>query len=228
MKHYKSRAANKVWYGVGVCATLATVAAGVATANENVALSAITPAQAATPTADQAPAKGTFVGNLDTALANIFAGEGGEGGAGLTPMWPSVVAPALTGPEIAKVVTGNTLQLPGHYSYHFTSGHTVDGLYIHWDQLSKASDCPARNAEGSDYYLNPNTQVCWKQQTLPLQGDWSIKDHQLCLDVAWSGGKKEGCRYVTILLDNIALFDAAGSIDGKGHKLLPGKQLAQQ
>jgi hypothetical protein len=31
----------------------------------------------------------TFRGNLDDALKKLFAGEGEEDGAGLTPMWPS-------------------------------------------------------------------------------------------------------------------------------------------
>jgi len=222
------RTSSKIWYGIGASAAVAVVAA-ITQVNDKGMLSPLASAQAA-PAAggSQVQPKGTFVGNLDSAMANIFAGEGGEGGAGLTPMWPSVVAPALTGPEIAKVVTGNTLQLPGHASYYFAAGNTVEGRYIHWDQLPKVSDCPAQNAEGSDYYLNPNTNVCWKQTILPLQGSWAIKNHQLCLDVSWSGGKKADCRYFTILLDNIALFDASGGIDGKGHKLFQGKHLEQE
>lgn len=30
---------------------------------------------------------------------------------------------------------------------------------------------------------------------------------------------------MTILLDDIAMFDATGQIDGKGHKLVRGKEL---
>jgi hypothetical protein len=196
---------NKIWFGIGACVTLGAVA---------------------TAASDQpTPVKATFVGNLDRALENIFAGEGGEGGAGLTPMWPSVVAPALTGPEIEKVVKGNSLQLQGHIGYHFTTRNTVEGNYTHWDQLPKASDCPVPNKDDSDFYLNPKDNVCWKRKVLPLQGSWQVKNHQLCLDVSWTGGKKQDCRYVTILLDDIALFDADGNIDGKGHKLFKGKQL---
>lgn len=219
-----NRAVNKsikIWYGIGAGVTLVAAAAGVGKlwSGEVQVMSA---AHAATPTA---PAKGTFVGDLDFAIDNIFAGEGGEGGAGLTPMWPTVTAPALTGPEIAQVVTGNTLQLPGHASYFFTTGNRVEGTYIHWTQMPSSSDCPAQNVEDGDFYRNEKDGVCWKKSVLPLQGKWEITNHQLCLNVSWTGGKKEGCRYVTILLDDIALFSATGEIDGKGHKLVKGKQL---
>lgn len=201
----------KIWVGVGACVTLAAAATG----HELEAAAANKPERA----------KGSFVGNLDSALDNIFAGEGGEGGAGMTPMWPSVVAPALTGPEIERVVKGNTLQLPGHVGYHFTPDHAVQGNYTHWDRLPSASACPVPNVDDSDFYLNPKDNVCWKRKVLSLQGRWQIRNHQLCLDVAWDGGGKQGCRYVAILLDDVALFDANGAIDGKGYKLLQGLQL---
>lgn len=113
----------------------------------------------------------------------------------------------------------------GHASYYFAGGNRVEGSYIHWTQLPSASDCPTPNVEDGDYYLNPKGKICWKKQVLALQGKWEVKSHQLCLDVSWSNGKKEGCRYVTILLDDIAMFDATGQIDGKGHKLVRGKEL---
>lgn len=223
------RTSGKIWYGLGACVSVAAVAAVATQVNGSVELPLVASAQAAATAAASKDArpKGTFVGDLDSALANIFAGEGGESGAGLTPMWPSVTAPALTGAEITRVVAGNTLQLPGHVSYYFTKSNSVEGRYIHWDQLPSVSACPAQNVEGGDYYLNPTTNVCWKQTILPLQGTWAVKSHQLCLDVSWSGGKKQDCRYVTILLDNIAMFDASGVIDGKGHKLFQGKKLEQ-
>jgi len=34
------------------------------------------------------------------------------------------------------------------------------------------------------------------------------------------------CRYVTVLLEDIALFDANGKFDGKDMKLLKGKSIA--
>lgn len=202
---------RKVWYGIGVCASVAAVAA----------VSEQPAAQAA------APSKGTFIGDLDHALQNIFAGEGGEGGAGLTPLWPTVSAPALTGPEIAKVVTGNSLQLEGHFSYYFTPQQRVEGLHIDWQKMPSVEDCPKHNSEESEFYLNTHENVCWRSKTLPLQGGWKIADHQLCLDVSWAGGKQQECRYVAILLDDIALFDASGKMQGKGYQLLQGKQLKQ-
>lgn len=220
----RNRAVNKsikIWYGVGAGVTLvaAAVAVGELAGSEVPMMSSARAANSAE------PAKGTFIGDLEFALDNIFAGEGGEGGAGLTPMWPTVSTPALTGPEIAKVVTGNTLQLPGHASYYFAGGNRVEGSYIQWTQMPKSSDCPAQNVEDGDFYRNERDGICWKKAVLDLQGKWEISKHQLCLNVSWTGGKKDGCRYVAILLDDIAMFDATGEIDGKGHKLAKGKQL---
>ncbi len=39
-------------------------------------------------------------------------------------------------------------------------------------------------------------------------------------------GTKNDCRYVTVLLEDIALFDANGKFDGKDMKLLKGKSIA--
>ena len=64
---------------------------------------------------------------------------------------------------------------------------------------------------------------CYSFTVLPSKGTWSIRENQLCVNVAWSGGAKKDCRYVTILLDDIALFDSTGKIDGKGMKLHKGK-----
>ena len=214
---------RKVWYGVGACASLAAVAT-VAERSGDAGIAFVSKANAA---ATSAPGAATFVGDLDKALQNIFAGEGGEGGAGLSPMWPTVSAPALTGPEIATVITGNSLQLEGHFSYYFTAQQRVEGLFIDWQQMPKTSDRPKQNVEDGEFYLNERENVCWRNKILPLQGSWKIDSHQLCLDVSWSGGKKQECRYVAILLDDIALFNVSGAMEGKGYQLLQGKQLKQ-
>ena len=68
--------------------------------------------------------------------------------------------------------------------------------------------------------------VCYTYKLFASSGSWSVRDNQLCVDVRWETGAKNACRYVTILLDDIALFEATGKIDGKGMKLLKGKALA--
>jgi hypothetical protein len=174
-----------------------------------------------------AASKGTFLGNLDNALEKIFAGEGGEAGAGLTPMWPSVTAPALTGPEIEKVVKGNTLTMTWHYDYHFAADGSLAGTNTTFKKLGDASKCPAKIVEGDGYSLSSDKRSCWKTTVVPTAGAWSVKNHQLCLDIRWTGGVKQACQYVAILLDDIALFDVTGTIDGKGMKLVKGKQLTK-
>lgn len=164
-------------------------------------------------------------GNLEAAINKMFIGEGGESGAGLTPMWPSVTAPALTGHDIEKVVTGNTLRTNAHVAWYFTADKKVEGGFVDWKQTD-TKQCPAVDDPKDHYYRNPEGE-CWKYTLYPVQGMWAVRDNQLCLNVKWDAGARDNCRYVTILLDNIALFDAHGKIDGKGMHLLKGKQIAE-
>jgi hypothetical protein len=166
-----------------------------------------------------------FPGNLDKAISNMFVGEGGEGGAGLTPMWPSVTAPALTGHDVEKVVTGNTLRTNGHVAWYFTPDKQLEGGFLDWKQADQKV-CPATDDPKDAYYRNPAGE-CWTYKLYPVQGTWDIRDNQLCLNVKWNTGARNDCRYVTILLDDVALFDAQGKIDGKGMHLLKGKQIAE-
>jgi len=164
-------------------------------------------------------------GNLESAVNKMFVGEGGEGGAGLTPMWPSVTAPALTGHDVEKVVTGNTLRTNAHVAWYFTPDKQVEGGFVDW-KLTDQKLCPAVDDPKDAYYRNAEGE-CWTYKLYPVQGTWAVRDNQLCLDVKWNTGTRNNCRYVTILLDNIALFDAQGKIDGKGMHLLKGKSIAE-
>ena len=134
-------------------------------------------------------------------------------------MWPSVTAPALTGPEIEKVVKGNTLTMTWHYDYFFTPDGSLAGTSTTFKKLGDASKCPAKIVEGDGYSLSSD-KSCWKTTVVPTAGTWSVKNHQLCLDIRWTGGAKQACQYVAILLDDVALFDVTGAIDGKGMKLV--------
>lgn len=164
-----------------------------------------------------------FPGSIDSAIKSILAGEGGEGGAGLSPMWPSVVAPALTGSDIEKVVRGNTLRTNGHVAWYFSPDKKIEGGFVQWAR-AKNTDCPAVEVETDAFYRGDG--ICYTFKEYPSQGTWSVHENQLCVNVTWQTGAKNECRYVTILLDDIALFDAAGKIDGKGMKLLKGKSVA--
>lgn len=167
-----------------------------------------------------------FPGNLDKAISNIFAGEGGEGGAGLTPMWPSVTAPALTGSDVQKLVTGNTLRTDGHVAWYFAPDKSIEGGYVEWSKAANDKSCPAKE-DPKDAFYRGTDGVCYTYKLYPSKGTWSVKDNQLCVNVSWATGKKEDCRYVTILLDDIALFGSDGKIDGKGMKVHKGKSIAE-
>lgn len=202
--------ATKLWFGLTDGVARAGAAAVVGTA-------LLPTAGAATDSA--------FPGDLDKAVSNIFAGEGGEGGAGLTRMWPSVVAPALSSSDIEKVVTGNTLRTDGHVAWYFAANRSIAGSFIDWQATDKKR-CPAKEDPKDAFYLGTDG-VCYTYTVHPSKGNWSVRDNQLCLNVSWATGKREDCRYLTILLDDLALFDGQGKIDGKGMKLLKGKALEE-
>ena len=166
-----------------------------------------------------------FPGDIDQAIKAIFGGEGGEAGRGLSPMWPSVVAPALTGSDIEKVVTGNTLRTNGHVAWYFSPDKKIEGGFVQWSRAEDKS-CPTPEVE-TDVFYRGMDGICYTYKLYSSQGTWSIRENQLCVNVTWQTGKKDDCRYVTILLDDIALFDATGKIDGKGMKLLKGKSIAE-
>ena len=140
-------------------------------------------------------------------------------------MWPSVVAPALTGSDVEKLVTGNTLRTDGHVAWYFTPDKRIDGGYVEW----KSTDtklCPAKE-DPKDAFYRGTDSVCYTYKLYPSKGTWSVRDNQLCVNVTWDTGAKNDCRYVTILLDDVALFGSNGKIDGKGMKLLKGRSLGE-
>ena len=228
------KATTKLWYGIGVSVACAGAAVVAGTALMPAALAG--PAGEAgeggegAPTATPAsPGKSdeagysAFPGNIEKAVSNIFAGEGGEGGAGLSPMWPSVTIPALSTADIRKVVSGNTLRTEHHVAWYFTPDQRIEGAYVEW-KPTDAKSCPEPENPHDAFYRGTDG-VCYTYKLLESKGSWSVRDNQLCLDVAWATGRKNDCRYVAILLDDVALFDPHGKIDGKGMKLLEGRRL---
>lgn len=225
------KVANKLWYGLTDGVARAGAAAVVGTALLPAAFAGsgedgATAGPAAAPGKSGGEAKySAFPGNLDKAISNIFAGEGGEGGAGLTAMWPSVVAPALSSSDIEKVVSGNTLRTDGHIAWYFAPDRSIEGGYVEWTPTERKL-CPAKEVETDTVYLGTDG-ICYTYKLYPSKGNWSVRDNQLCLNITWATGKRNDCRYLTILLDDLALFDARGKIDGKGMKLLKGKSIAE-
>jgi hypothetical protein len=219
------KVASKLWYGltdnvarVGAAAVVGTALLPAAFAGTGEA-----GAKSSKPAGDAKYS--AFPGDLDKAVSNIFAGEGGEGGAGLSPMWPSVVAPALSSSDIEKVVSGNTLRTDGHFAWYFGADRSVEGGQTEWTPVERKL-CPAKEVDTDKVYLGTDG-ICYTYKLYQSKGTWSVRDNQLCLNISWSTGKKDDCRYLTILLDDLALFDARGKIDGKGMKLLKGKSIGE-
>lgn len=230
------KATTKLWYGLGVNVARAGAAVVAGTALLPAALAG--PAgeageggEGATPTvpasAGEAGESGysAFPGNIDKAVSNIFAGEGGEGGAGLSLMWPSIHIPALSSSDIRKTVTGNTLRTDAHVGWYFTPDQRIEGNFVEW-KATDSKNCPAQDVKTDAFYRGTDG-VCYTYTVHESKGSWSVRDNQLCVNVTWAVGQKNDCRYVAILLDDIALFGNEGKIDGKGMKLLKGKALEQ-
>ncbi len=212
------RHTTKIWRSAGGLTGAAVAMAAIGTAGISAeSVSAAQPRASAQ--------EGEFEGDLDQTLEKIFGGEGGEGGAGLTSMWPRVSAPALSSAEIAKVVTGNTLSMPAHMAYFFLRGGAVEGTKTKWKKEPDLSKCPPPGETRGDLYHNPDTRDCWRKSVFPMTGNWSTENHRLCVQVSWGGTQESWCRNVAILLDNIALFEPAGTMYAKGFKLLKGRQI---
>lgn len=218
------KVATKFWYGLSESVTRVGAAAVVGAALVPAAYDAHADESAKSKPADAAK-HSAFPGDLDKAVSNIFAGEGGEGGAGLSPMWPSVVAPALSSSDIEKVVTGNTLRTDHHFAWYFAANRSIEGGEMVWTAVER-KQCPTPEVATDAVHLGTDG-VCYSSKWYPSKGTWSVRDNQLCLNLSWETGKKNDCRYITILLDDLALFDARGKIDGKGMKLLKGKAVNQ-
>ena len=231
------KATTKLWYGLGETVARAGAAAIVGTALIPAAFAgqageAGEGGEGAQPVAQGKPAGeggesgySVFPGNIDKAVSNIFAGEGGEGGAGLSLMWPSITIPALSSADIKKVVSGNTLRTDGHVAWYFTPDERIEGGFVEW-KATEQQLCPAQEI-ATDAFYRGTDGVCYTYKLYESKGTWSVRDNQLCLNVSWATGAKKDCRYVAILLEDIALFDEKGKIDGKGMKLLKGRSLAE-
>lgn len=236
----------KIWMGIG--AFTAVAAGGGVSLDENGSLSFVSAAFAAqdgeageagagnqTTAGGEAgeageggatESSGTFEGDLDQTITYILTGTGNEGGAGLSPMWPRVSAPALTGPEIRKVVAGNTLQTIENRGYYFAPDGRLEGWTAEWNQIDNFSACPKPEVAGDPYYLAPKSNTCWTKTATPLAARWKIEDHQLCIVGNVPDVGNNPCSYVTILLDAVALFDQNGKVIGEGMKLTAGRTLA--
>lgn len=217
------KTSTKIWFGIGAAVGVAVIA-GVDSVP-----SAIPAARAAASGNTEPNDLNDFSGDLGDALKKIFAGEGGEGGIGLGPMWPSVRAPALTNAQLQKVIPGNTLRNDYRTAVYYNSAGTLEGWITSYsaiaaDQIDKL--CTEANVAAYKYYRSGSK--CWERINNPLSGSWKIANHKLCTDITSQGKRDSQCWHVALVLDRIALFDENGALNKLGRVLKQGKVLAQK
>lgn len=179
-------------------------------------------------------AEGDFPGNLDEALNLIYAGKGGEGGIGLTKLWPRISAPALSGEQVRRTLIGNTIRQQDVLAIYFNPDGTLESWFNEWTEQD-AAKCPAgkKHVAGDGWSMRDGR--CFARTIVPVTGTWKIKNHQVCPVLIWDGsrtenfksGKNDTCWYVALILDQVVLFDTDGEIQGRGKELKRGRQLGQ-
>jgi hypothetical protein len=164
-------------------------------------------------------------GKFSDALKMVLAGEGGEGGIGLSKMRNrSVSIPALKESQVSEALRGNTLRRDESYALHFDANGTFTGWEIRWDKVA-VSRC-TKDA-GEAYEMEDGE--CWHATDVKIpQGKWSTRDGMLCTEPAMARvAEGEKCVTVFLVLDDIAVFNAKGDMIGKGSELVSGKHLEE-
>lgn len=212
---------RRIWLGLTVAATASMGHAVAAQARE-----AAAPAFHA-PTAGgesgESGGAGEGRGDFSEALARVLAGEGGEGGLGLTYQPGQISFPALTSAQITQALTGNTLRRDNFFAMHFQPGGRYTGWASSWKKV-EGKRC--EGTPGREYMLEHGE--CYRRTDMQVpDGAWSVKDGMLCVKPALkpATGDRE-CASVFLVLDRVALFDGKGAMLGKGNDLVEGRQLA--
>ena len=182
-------------------------------------------ATSAVTTATAVEAEGDFVGDFDKAARLMLEGQGGLDGIGMTKMWPRISAPALTGEQIRKIVTGNTVRNNESVALYFSADSTVEAWFDDWTAVAAGVKCPSPEVGGDEYSYREN--ACQKKTIVPVKGSWEVRDDKLCPKLVWATGKNETCWYVALILDKVVLFDEAGKLLGFGKSVKRGKVLDQ-
>jgi hypothetical protein len=160
-------------------------------------------------------------GKFSDVLKKVLAGEGGEGGIGMSKMQNgSVTVPALKGAHVKEALSANTLRRDNEFALHFAPQGTFSGWEVKWDKVD-VKRC-TRDA-GQEYSLEDGD--CWFATTLQQKGTWTIEGNKLCtqptLVTATEGNQ---CVTMALILDKFAAFNDKGDMLGKGSVLLPGEK----
>lgn len=165
---------------------------------------------------------------FEAALKLVFAGEGGQGGLGISPLmehrgaW-SFTVPALTELQLQQALKGNSLRTENHFAVHFAPDGRYRGWALAWARAPMAQ-CPGKG--GLNYGIFD--EQCWVASESRLDGSWTVMRDQFCLKPSppgVTGGA--GCVRAALILDNIVFFGPDGKMIGKGSDLVRGENVAR-
>ncbi len=225
---------KKVWYGIGLCATIGGAGAVLDEAVPGQSL--FSPVSSALAADSNEAGEGgeaghggnvnNYPGELSEVMAKIWAGEGGEGGAGMTHMWPSVRIPALSHEQIESIIPGNTLRNDGRAAMYFAPSGELEGWAASYAELPADqvdATCTAAALAERKYWREDDR--CWKININPSSGTWKIDGHQLCTRTTTRSELVNSCWHVAVILDRIGLFDEHGDMQKVGRVIMQGKVL---
>lgn len=199
---------RKIWTGLGVVATAATVSAG--------AIAADAPAQ-----------KGDYPGAtlemtvpFSRALQKILDGEGGEGGIGYTKAGAVFEIPSLNDDQLKQALPGRTIRKDQAVAIYFGPDGQVDGWKRDWSKAS-ADQCPT--PLGDNHEIEDGQ--CWTSAVNPIKGPYTIKNGSVCMP-AYSGkaADGQGCYYIAFVSKHVMIADGKRTY-GSGKDLVDGKNL---
>lgn len=219
---------RKIWSSAALIATTMSAVVG-CSAGDDTRVPAATGTPAATDTAQPAAGEDFPGGSFEDALEHVFAGEGGEGGLGFSALenqggrW-SFTVPALSGEQLTKALSGNSLRQEAHYAMHLEPSGQYRGWALSWEKAPMAQ-CPSD--EGPNHSIDDGQ--CWVASEGEIKGTWSVKDDTLCLSPApeqVSGA--HDCVRAALVLNDVVLFGPDGKMIGKGNNLLKGENAARE
>lgn len=168
-------------------------------------------------------------GSFDVALAQVLDGEGGKDGIGITPLllengaWRFSV-PTLTGSQLTRAVSDNSLRSERHFAMYFERGGRYRGWSLSWAKTTMAH-CPSRS--GANYGVFDGE--CWVGTENAVAGTWAVRGDTLCLSPAPRGitqGKE--CVRAALMLSSLVFFGSDGHMLGKGAELLRGDNAGRE
>ena len=161
-------------------------------------------------------------GTFESALGKILAGEGGEGGIGLSKKGDTVSIPALDEAQVKQAIGGNTLRIEHHNAYYFDKSGKGEGWEIKYSKVDVA-----KCGKGADASYELEDGECWHSETVKLPASqWSVRGNKLCtVPAVGPVTGKSGCVSVFLILNNVGLFDG-DKLVGKGKTLHKGRMLA--